>query len=112
MACNIYENRREKNGVEMPLLAYLGGALKNERKSLAPPRLELGTFCVLDRRDNHYTTEPTRLYRYPVINEQALTSIADDIPTLSLTPTNTSRPLIPWPGRRHEHTTRSLLPDQ
>ena len=33
------------------------------QKRLAPPRLELGTFCVLDRRDNHYTTEPWRTAR-------------------------------------------------
>ena len=28
-------------------------------KSMFPPRFELGTFCVLDRRDDHYTTETT-----------------------------------------------------
>jgi hypothetical protein len=27
------------------------------KKSLFPPRLELGTFRVLGERDNHYTTE-------------------------------------------------------
>ena len=26
-------------------------------KDLFPPRIELGTFCVLGRRDNRYTTE-------------------------------------------------------
>ena len=26
-------------------------------KLLFPPRIELGTFCVLGRRDNRYTTE-------------------------------------------------------
>ena len=27
------------------------------KKDLFPPRIELGTFCVLGRRDNRYTTE-------------------------------------------------------
>ena len=27
-----------------------------------PTRLELVTFCVLSRRDNHYTMEPTLAY--------------------------------------------------
>ncbi len=30
----------------------------NPNCRLAPPSFELGTFCVLGRRDNHYTTEP------------------------------------------------------
>ena len=27
-------------------------------KTMIPPRIELGTFCVLGRCDNRYTTEP------------------------------------------------------
>ncbi len=27
----------------------------NDKKRMIAPRIELGTFCVLDRCDNHYT---------------------------------------------------------
>ena len=33
-------------------------------KKLMPPRLELGTFCVLGRYDNHYTMAPIRFQRF------------------------------------------------
>ena len=33
-------------------------------KKLMPPRLELGTFCVLGRCDNHYTMAPISLQRF------------------------------------------------
>ena len=32
--------------------------------NLFPPRIELGTFCVLGRRDNRYTTETLSLNGY------------------------------------------------
>ena len=35
-------------------------------KDLFPPRIELGTFCVLGRRDNRYTTETWKEYKVVV----------------------------------------------
>ena len=32
--------------------------VKSAKKEQVPARLELAAFCVLSRRDNHYTTEP------------------------------------------------------
>ena len=40
-----------------------------KRKLKVPASFELATFCVLSRRDNHYTTEPVMLSPCHLINE-------------------------------------------
>ena len=48
---------------------FLTGLVKKTQKmsngkKLMPPRLELGTFCVLGRCDNRYSMAPIRLQRF------------------------------------------------
>ena len=49
-----YKIKRQKlfNYVVNPLISI--STQKNKKRMIAP-RIELGTFCVLDRCDNHYT---------------------------------------------------------
>ena len=50
-------------------LVFLTWLMKKLQKvsngqKLMPPRRELGTFCVLDRFENHYTMSSMRLHRF------------------------------------------------
>ena len=43
-----------------------------------PARLELATFCVLSRRDNHYTMEPLDLFVKNILDEVNFIFYSDD----------------------------------
>ncbi|KAG8337284.1 hypothetical protein J6590_026244 [Homalodisca vitripennis] len=51
---------------------------------LFPPRIELGTFCVLGRRDNRYTTETPYLRKQPITSGNPISYDAGNSPPVPI----------------------------